>query len=54
MYYESTEANLKEAEAASRKALELDPELAEAHVSRGLAVSLSGNFEEAVEEFRSR
>ena len=30
MYYESTEANLKEAEAASRKALELDPTNAQA------------------------
>jgi non-specific serine/threonine protein kinase len=53
MYYESTEANLKEAEAASGKALELDPDLAEAHVSRGLAVSLSQRFDEAVKEFET-
>jgi adenylate cyclase len=53
MYYESTEANLKEAEAASRKALELDPGLAEAHVARGLAFSLSRRFEEAVVEFET-
>ncbi|MGA8556915.1 MAG: tetratricopeptide repeat protein [Candidatus Acidiferrales bacterium] len=32
---------------ASRKAVELDPESGEAHASRGLAVSLSKNFEEA-------
>ncbi len=51
--YTSTEANLKEAEAASRKALKLDPELAEAHVARGLAFSLSQRFDEAVEEFET-
>ncbi|MHC4940773.1 MAG: protein kinase domain-containing protein [Planctomycetota bacterium] len=50
-FWDSTEANLKEADAASKKALELDPELAEAHVSRGLAVSLSRNHEEAEREF---
>jgi len=51
MYYESTEANLKEADAASRKALELDPDLAEAHAARGLAVSLSQRYDEAQREF---
>ncbi|MHC4953032.1 MAG: protein kinase domain-containing protein [Planctomycetota bacterium] len=50
-FWDSTEANLKEADAASKKALELDPELAEAHVSRGLAVSLNKNHEEAEREF---
>jgi len=50
-YWDSTEENLKEAEAASRKALELDPDLAESHVARGLAVSLRGRFEEAAKEF---
>ena len=53
MYYESSEANLKEADAASRKALELDPDLAEAHASRGLAVSLKKKFEEAESEFQT-
>ncbi len=51
MYYESTEANLKEADAASRKALELDPDLADAHAARGLAVSLSQRYDEAQREF---
>jgi serine/threonine protein kinase/Flp pilus assembly protein TadD len=51
MYFESTDANLKQADEASRKALELDRELAEAHASRGLAVSLSGEFMEAEREF---
>jgi TolB-like protein/Flp pilus assembly protein TadD len=50
-FWDSTDANLKEADAASKKALELDPELSEAHVSRGLAVSLSKNHEEAEREF---
>ncbi len=52
-YYESSEDNLNEAEAAARKALELDPELAEAHASRGLALALSKNFEEAQTEFET-
>jgi TolB-like protein/Flp pilus assembly protein TadD len=53
MYYESSEENLKEADTASRKALELDPELAEAHASRGLAVSLNQRFDEAQREFEA-
>ncbi|MFQ5662499.1 MAG: protein kinase [Terriglobia bacterium] len=53
MYWESIEANLKEADAASRKALELDPELAEAHASRGLAVSLIKQYDEARKEFET-
>jgi len=51
MYYESSEENLREADSASRKALELDPELAEAHASRGLAVSLNKRYDEAQREF---
>lgn len=51
MYFECTDANLKEADSASRKALELDPELAEAHASRGLAVLLNKHYEEAEKEF---
>ncbi len=34
MYWDSSEDNLNEAEAARRKALELDPELAEAHAAQ--------------------
>jgi len=51
MYFECTEANLKEADVASRKALELDPELAEAHASRGLAVLLNKRYDEAEQQF---
>ena len=40
-----------EADAASRRALELDPDLAEAHVSRGLALSIGGRHAEAEEAF---
>ena len=50
-YFDASPANLRRADAASRRALELAPSLAEAHASRGLAVSLSGRFEEANTEF---
>ena len=53
MYYESSDENLREADTASRKALELDPELAEAHASRGLAVSLNQRYDEAQREFEA-
>jgi TolB-like protein/Flp pilus assembly protein TadD len=51
MYYDAREFNLKQADFASAKALELEPDLAEAHVARGLAVSLSKRFKEAESEF---
>jgi serine/threonine protein kinase/Flp pilus assembly protein TadD len=50
-YWDASETNIKEADAASRKALELDPELAEAHASRGLALSLSKRYDDAKTEF---
>ena len=53
MYWDSVEDNLNEAEAASRKALELDPELAEAHAASGLAFSLKRNFDQAQQEFEA-
>ena len=53
MYYDPTEARLREAEEAGRKALELAPELAEAHVARGLAVSLNKCYDEAGQEFEA-
>ena len=37
--------------AASARALELDPDLAEAHASRGLALSINGQNDEAEREF---
>jgi len=53
MYWDASEANLKEADAASQKALALDPESAEAHASRGLAVSLRKEYDEAAKEFET-
>ena len=52
-YYESSAENLRAAEEASRKALQLDPELAEAHLSHGLADSLSERYDEAEKEFEA-
>jgi serine/threonine protein kinase/Flp pilus assembly protein TadD len=52
-YWEASEANLKEADSASRKALELDPDLAEAHASRGVALSLTKRYDEAQREFET-
>jgi tetratricopeptide (TPR) repeat protein len=51
-YFDASPQNLRRAEAASKRALELAPQLAEAHASRGLAVSLTGKFEEAEKEFQ--
>jgi serine/threonine protein kinase/Tfp pilus assembly protein PilF len=53
MYWDTTDDNLREADRASRKAVELDPDSGEAHASRGLAVSLSKKFEEAEKEFET-
>ncbi len=53
MWFEASEDNLREAVAASRRAVELDPESAEAHASRGLAESLGKNYESAQEEFET-
>ena len=53
MYWDTTDDNLREADRASRKAVELDPDSGEAHASRGLAVSLSKNFVEAAKEFET-
>ena len=53
MYWDTTDDNLREADRASRKAVELDPESGEARASRGLAVSLNKNFKEAEREFET-
>ena len=53
MYWDSSEDNLNEADAASRKALELEPDLAEAHASRGLALTMSKSFAAARTEFET-
>ena len=53
MYFDARDYNLRQADTASAKALELEPDLAEAHVARGLAISLSKRFREAEEEFET-
>jgi non-specific serine/threonine protein kinase len=53
MYYEASEANLKEADAASQKAVDLDPGLAETHAARGVAFSVNKRYEEARKEFET-
>jgi len=51
LYQESTDDNLKKSEEASRKALSLKPDLAEAHASLGYAISLRKQYDEAAKEF---
>jgi serine/threonine protein kinase/tetratricopeptide (TPR) repeat protein len=51
-YFDASAENLRKADTASRRALELAPHLAESHASRGLAVSLTGKFDEAEQEFQ--
>jgi serine/threonine protein kinase/Flp pilus assembly protein TadD len=51
LFMDNDESNVNGAMEASKKALELSANLAEAHASRGLAVSLGLKFEEAEEEF---
>jgi tetratricopeptide (TPR) repeat protein len=53
MYWDGSKSNLEAADSASRKALELDPELAEAHASRGFALNLSRHYEEARQHFET-
>jgi tetratricopeptide (TPR) repeat protein len=52
-YWDAREFNLRQADIASRRALELAPDLAEAHVARGIAVSLTKKFDEAEKEFET-
>jgi TolB-like protein/Flp pilus assembly protein TadD len=53
LHWDAREEHARRADEASQKALELAPELAEAHASRGLAVSLHGRYEEAKREFEA-
>jgi serine/threonine protein kinase/Flp pilus assembly protein TadD len=52
-YWDASTANLEQAESASRKALELAPDLAEAHAARGFALTLGGSHEQANQEFET-
>jgi TolB-like protein/Flp pilus assembly protein TadD len=53
MYWDGSKANLDGADTASRKALELGAELAEAHASRGFALTLNRRYEEARAQFET-
>jgi serine/threonine protein kinase/Flp pilus assembly protein TadD len=53
LQWEASEANLAQAEACSRKALELGPDVAETHVARGFALSLQKRYPEACEQFET-
>jgi tetratricopeptide (TPR) repeat protein len=50
-WFDPRKVRLAHAEQTSRRALEAAPRLAEAHVARGLALSLSRHYDEAVGEF---
>ena len=51
LYYPHSDSDLSEADGASRKALELDPELPEAHAARGFALYQMGKIDDAEPEF---
>ena len=53
MYGDATPVNVGKAQEASNRAVELDPDSAEAHASRGIALSISKRYEEAAEEFET-
>jgi serine/threonine protein kinase/Tfp pilus assembly protein PilF len=52
-YFDARESNLRQADLASQKALELEPTLAEAHVARAIATWLNKRNEEAEEHFET-
>lgn len=52
-WWDPSEANLEQADAASHKALALAPNMAEAHASRGLALTLSNRHVEADQEYET-
>ncbi len=51
--WDASRSILEGADSYSRRALELDPELAEAHGARGLALTLRKQYDEAEAEFRA-
>ena len=53
MYFPHTEPDLGPADAASARALALDPDLPEAHAARGFALHLMKRADEAVPEFEA-
>ncbi len=53
MYHDASDANLQQASSASLRALELGPDVAEAHASRGLALTLLRDDDGAAREFET-
>jgi serine/threonine protein kinase/Tfp pilus assembly protein PilF len=53
LYAERRKESMEQADRASRKALDLEPNLAKAHASRGQVLSLSQKHEEAEEAFEA-
>ncbi len=53
MYFDNDASNLEMARKMSQAALDIDPELAEAHSACGLAASLSNGYAKAEEEFEA-
>ena len=51
MYFERDQTILQKALDLSQQALELDPEMAESHTSRGIALAQNGDYREAEHEF---
>ena len=49
--FDASDANMREADESSRRAVELDPDLAEAHAARGYALTIAKRFDEAWPEF---
>ena len=52
-FHDARDFNKNQADIASKRALELAPDLAEAHVSRGISLALSRKFDEAGREFEA-
>ena len=50
-YADASKENVRKSVEASEKAIALDPDVAEAHASRGLSLFISGKFNEAKAEF---
>jgi serine/threonine protein kinase/Flp pilus assembly protein TadD len=53
MFWEASNEHLEAADTASQRAVGLDPELAEAYVARGVAVSLREQYDAAAHEFET-
>lgn len=52
MYFRTGDESIAAADAASKKAIELEPELPDAHVSRGFALFLQGEYDRAEAHLR--